>query len=143
MNPDHEIEQFWYSFKKSMENFYYSLNNNIGLDRPIKIWSNNLNCLQKEKKYEEIENYIIEYISLYAIDIMRKGDNYNGRILFTNIKRWNKLSKKYKIGINENNGINVNYYNIVFLLFDIYIIMTKNGLENLNIIFIKVIFYTF
>ena len=92
-NVDHEIEQFWLGFKTSMINFY-KVNN---VQRPIHTWCDNLNELQSIKEYEEIESCITKYISLYAIDLMRADDFYNIGILNTNIKRWDKISNKYKI----------------------------------------------
>ena len=61
-NIDYDIEQYWYGFKKSMNNFYDSCN---GLNRPIEKWSYFLNTCQKNKDYNKIEEYIIYYISLY------------------------------------------------------------------------------
>lgn len=110
-NPDYHIELFWLNFKKSMIN-YYSIKN---LSRPIDYWSDELNKLQKLKKYNLIQNKIKNYISLFAIDLMRNLEHYHIRILFTNIKRWNKLS------ILNNFQSNLeNYHNIIFLLLDIY-----------------------
>ena len=92
-NVDYDIEQFWLGFKTSMFNFY----RNRDIKRPINIWSDNLNALQSLKEYESIEVNITKYISLYAIDLMRANDFYSIGILNTNIKRWDKISKKYKI----------------------------------------------
>lgn len=129
--PDYEIEQFWFSYKKSMYNFYYGFENiesynkkeNLKLYRPIDLWCDYLNGLQLIKKYEEIEENIHNYMSLYAIDLMRNNDNYHCGILQTNIKRWNHISNKYKISSNDGK-----YYNLVFALLDIYI-----SLKNANI----------
>ena len=48
IDPDREIEYFWYGFKNSMINFYkyYKLN------RPIEHWSNELNQLKKKKNMD-------------------------------------------------------------------------------------------
>jgi len=120
-NCDYEIEQFWLGFKNSMNNFY---NNNI-INRPIKCWSNNLNNLQSKKKYEEIEKSITKYISLYALDLMRIDNGYNINILNTNIKRWDKISAKYKIFSNRKNynkGCN-----LITTLLDIYRLLLIKG----------------
>ena len=93
MEVDHDIEQFWLNFKKSLYNFY----NKINLNRPIDDWCFYLNKLQSEKAYLEIEQCIIKYISLFAIDLMRLHDSYNINILNTNIKQWDKISNKHKI----------------------------------------------
>jgi hypothetical protein len=110
---DYYIEQFWLDFKKSMINFYniYKI-----ISRPINIWSNKLNELQKKQKYLLIETHIRDYISLYAIDVLRFYDNYHMGILITNIKRWNTLVSK----MNNFETSETKYINIVFLLIDIY-----------------------
>ena len=114
-NPDKFIEEFWLHFKKSMINYYKTTKL-----RPIDEWSNKLNYYQSKKNYIEIEKHILNYISLYAIDLMRddliRNDiNYHMNILVTNIKRWKKVLKNYDSIIVEND-----YYNIIFLLIDIY-----------------------
>ena len=110
--PDYEIEQFWLGLKDSMINFY----TNKTLKRPIHKWSKYLNILQKKEKYEDIEINIRNYISLYGIDLMRHMDFYHFGILKTNIKRWNNISYHYGF----NNEESKKYYNIIFLLIDIY-----------------------
>lgn len=111
MNPDHEIELFWLHFKQSMNNFYC----NNDFKRPIIEWSDNLNNLQKDKQYELIEKCIKNYISLYGIDLIKYQSNYNLNILKTNIKRWNVIAVKYNFNDNDKK-----YFNIIFLLIDIY-----------------------
>lgn len=88
MCPDEEIEQFWYYFKNSMNNFYKSSQLPI---RPIEIWSKNLNNLQSKKDYNNINHCIKLYMTLYAIDIMRQCDDYHTNIFKSNIKRWNNI----------------------------------------------------
>lgn len=120
-NVDYEIEQFWFGFKNSMNNFYKDQN----VNRPIKFWSDNLNYLQSKKKYEEIEHCITKYISLYALDLMRIDSGYNISILNTNIKRWDKISEKYKIFSSRksyNKGCN-----LITTLLDIYKILSSKG----------------
>lgn len=92
-NVDYEIEQFWLGFKDSMINFYKKAQ----IERPILEWSKYLNKLQSEKKYDIIEHCITKYISLYAMDLMRSNNFYYINILNSNIKRWDKISNKYKI----------------------------------------------
>ena len=70
---DQKIEEFWLGLKTSMLNFY----NNCVIKRPIDTWSNNLNVFQKHKNYSSIEKHIINYISLYALDLMRFHDEYH------------------------------------------------------------------
>ena len=116
MNPDYMIEKFWLDFKQSMINFY---NAHHMPPRPYNIWSENLNKLQQEAKYEIIETNIRDYISLYAIDVLRFQSNYHMGILVTNIRRWNDISTKYNFNSPEK------YVNMIFLLVDIYNILTN------------------
>jgi hypothetical protein len=110
--PDYEIEKFWYGLKNSMINFYRNKN----IKRPINNWSNKLNILQSKEQYEEIEENIRNYISLYGIDVMRHMEIYHLNILKTNIKRWNVISPQFGfVKLNSKK-----YYNIIFLLIDIY-----------------------
>jgi hypothetical protein len=126
-NVDYDIEQFWLGFKTSMINFY----NTQLITRPIINWSNHLNSLQSEKKYEEIEHCITKYISLYALDLMRIDSGYNIGILNTNIKRWDKISNKYKIFSSRtsyNKGCN-----LITTLLDIYTLLTNKDKLNRQI----------
>ena len=107
MNPDHHIEDFWLSFKTSMINFY---NQYKYIKRPIDYWSDNLNKLQKNKDYQSIEVNIRDYMSLYAIDLLRCNSTYHVGILTTNIKRWNIISES------RFDMCDIKYINIVFLL---------------------------
>ena len=127
LNVDYEIEHFWLGLKSSMINFYKNKN----LNRPIQLWSNHLNSLQEAKLYDEIENCITKYISLYAIDLMRVDNGYNIGILNTNIKRWDKISVKYKITSNKKN-INKGC-NLITTLFDIYTVLSNKKKLDRNI----------
>lgn len=108
--PDVHIEHFWLSFKQSMYNFY---------EHHAKPFSSTeissfLNLLQRECKYNEIEQTIRDHITTYALDIIRQNDTYHAHILATNIKRWNEISSSVF-------HINVpTYYNRVYMLFDLY-----------------------
>lgn len=113
MSPDCHIEEYWLFFKQSMSNFY---NITHVSPRPIQMWSDNLNLLQSTKQYEMIEHSIRDYMSLYAIDILRHCNNYHINILLSNIKKWNILSLKYNFASNDM----TKYHNIIFLLVDIY-----------------------
>ena len=125
MEVDHEIEQFWLTFKCSLHNFYNF--STVKFTRPIEKWCVHLNNLQKIQEYGKIEEAIIKYISLYAIDLMRVHDTDNMNILASNIKRWDVISRKYKIfSCTENEACN-----IIFVLTDIYItLMTKGKLNH-------------
>jgi hypothetical protein len=114
INEDYMIEEFWLDFKKSMINFY---NDFKILSRPINIWSNKLNEMQQKKEYMLIESNIRDYMSLYAIDLLRNNSGYHIHILITNIKRWNTIAKNNsKFDIQSDSK----YINIVFLLIDLY-----------------------
>lgn len=139
---DYDIETFWLGFKQSMINFYKK--NNVILSRPIDKWCEELNNLQVKKKYIDIENSIIKKICLYAIDLLRCHDDYNINILTTNIKRWDKISIKYKfyrniINCNNNNNNNKKSYedkkacNFVIILVEIYNIILKKNIENKSV----------
>jgi hypothetical protein len=119
-NIDYEIEQYWYGLKKSMINFY---NAQPDLKRPIEKWSDFLNICQKNQEYNKIEEYIIYYISLYANDLMRTKTDYSINILYTNIKRWDKISNKYKIYNSKENP----FINLSFLLLEFYISFLKHS----------------
>ena len=111
-----------------MINFY----KNSTIKRPIKLWSEQLNDFQKEEKYIDIENNIRNYISLYAIDLMRNLDSYHMNILVTNIKRWNRISTDY--GFKKSDD----YHNIIFLLVDIYKNLMNETDKNIDTIFSQV-----
>ncbi len=116
MNPDYHIEQFWFSFKTSMDNFYKEYKCS---PRPIIFWSNYLNELQKIRDYHNIEINIRDYMSLYAIDLLRNNSHYHIGILNTNLKRWNKIStKRFEFCDSK-------YINTVFLLLDIYEVLIQ------------------
>uniref|UniRef100_A0A6C0BTN4 Uncharacterized protein n=1 Tax=viral metagenome TaxID=1070528 RepID=A0A6C0BTN4_9ZZZZ len=123
MNEDHDIEQFWLSFKQSMLNFYGITEHNI-LKRPIEKWSDSLNSLQREKRYTDIEESIKHYISLYAMDLIRCCNHYHMRILNTNINRWNKVAANNKCLQEDDEKT---YFNCVFMLIDICLSMLENG----------------
>ena len=135
---DYKLEDFYINFKQSMINFY----KDHSVTRPIKLWSDRLNDLQRKKDYKKIHSLIIKIISLYAIDLMRTCNLYHSGILETNIKRFNLVSKetmeegKYTIQLIEYN------LNIVFLLFDIFRSVSKDAsLDELKPLFVQVELY--
>jgi hypothetical protein len=113
LQTDYYIEKFWLDFKQSMDNFY-SINKTFC--RPIKYWSDKLNELQTNKNYDSIEKNIRDYMSLYAIDLLRTNSEYHINILISNIKRWNSIASQ----LNRFEKSESKYINIVFLLIDIY-----------------------
>jgi hypothetical protein len=122
--PDHHIEQFWLSFKQSMENFY-GLKEYSVLRRPIKKWSDQLNLLQGQHRYADIEEAIMQYISLYAMDLLKLCNHYYINILTTNIKRWNKVANTFKCEFGEKDT--KSYYNCVFMLLDVCHSLLEHG----------------
>lgn len=114
LNPDFEIEEFWYGFKQSMINYYQYIYKKEKITE-IKEWSKKLNILQSEKRYEDIEINIQKYIINYAFDLIKNNAEYYPNILLSNIKRWNKISNKYNFNNIENES-----YNIMYKLFNIY-----------------------
>ena len=133
---DYYIEKYWLDFKKSMNNFYSEIKNTI--HRPINYWSDKLNELQKNKCYDLIEINIRNYMSLYAIDLLRTFSLYHMGILITNIKRWNTISNNSKFEINNYTNSEPRFINIVFLLIDIFNNLTNKCTtdnEELKIIF--------
>ncbi len=122
--PDHHIEQFWLSFKQSMNNFY-GLKEYAVLLRPIQKWSTQLNLLQGQRRYADIEEAIMQYISLYAMDLLKVCNLYYINILTTNIKRWNKVANTFKCEFGEKDT--KSYYNCVFMLLDVCHLLLDNG----------------
>lgn len=118
--PDHDIEQFWLSFKQSMTNFY-SLK--LLPSRDIQSWSDTLNQLQSSQRYSRIEKQIYNYITLYGLDLLRSGSRYNLGILITNIRRWDKVAAKHKILHSTHED------NIVTILLEIAASFIKSGTE--------------
>ena len=134
---DYELEEFYLSFKQSMINFY----KRHSFSRPITGWSERLNHLQNKKKYNEIQKLIVKIISLYSIDLMRTCDGYNGGILETNIKRFNRICEN--INALEDTVELIKYdSNIVFLLFDIFrSVINTVGIDELRPLFVQVELY--
>tara|TARA_B100000795_G_scaffold266519_1_gene249821 strand:+ start:74 stop:697 length:624 start_codon:yes stop_codon:yes gene_type:complete len=137
-NIDYDLEVFYINFKQSMINFYQ----NKSFSRPINQWSERLNVLQKNKDYENIYKLIIKIISLYSIDLMRMCDDYHTGILETNIKRFNRVSKKTMADGKYTIDLISYKKNVVFLLFDIFRYIIKNeGIDILKPLFIQVELY--
>ncbi len=99
-----------------MQNFYKEYKCS---PRPIIYWSEYLNKLQKKRDYHNIEINIRDYMSLYAIDLLRNNASYHIGILTTNIKRWNIISTR-RFEFCESK-----YINTVFLLLDMYEALIK------------------
>lgn len=135
---DYELEEFYIGFKQSMINFYQR----HSITRPIKAWSERLNTLQEKQNYKKIHELIVKIISLYAIDIMRTCDCYNSGILETNIKRFNRVSKKTMEDGKYTIELITYDSNIVFLLYDIFRSVSKtDSLEELKPLFVQIELY--
>lgn len=124
---DKKIEEFWLGLKQSMLNFY----NNCVIKRPIDTWSSKLNVFQQNKNYNSIEKNVINYISLYALDLMRFHDEYHIRILVTNMRRWDKISINLKIVDPKSDQ----FSNIVLFMLDIYHSLLKYDTREYQFIF--------
>lgn len=119
-NPDKDIEIFWLGFKQSIINFM----NKHNLEIPIQSWSSILNWYQEKKDYSNIKKHIQIFISYYCIYIFKVTDSYNTSILWSNVKRWNKINEKFLLEDND-----LYYFSIYHMLLDIY----KSLLSNNNI----------
>jgi len=121
-NPDKELEFFWLGFKNSIQTF---------LDddgkKEIEELSNQLNNLQKDEKYDEIEIFIKNHVEKIGYKMIEKNNGYWANILNTNIKRWIKLLKK---DIFETD-------NVFYILFGIFN-NCKSGNKNQSITYEKV-----
>ena len=96
-----------------MKNFYKS---NGLKNKNIQLWSDKLNEYKKDKNYSLIEQSIKEYMTVYAIEIMKYdkfSDCFHSSILATNIKRWNKISNKFHFENLEKNKQ-------IFILFEAF-----------------------
>lgn len=123
-DPDYDIEYFWYGFKQSMINYYIKHNLNY---IHIYEWSNILNKLKINKNYNDIENSIREYISIYAKCILKHSYDlsyYDDDILISNIKRWNKISFNYNFDKSHRH----NRLLIIFLV----LLEIKKSKKNIN-----------
>ena len=87
--PDYDLEQYWYQIKQSMINFYRDVPNLIR--RPIEVWSNELNLLQLEKRYKQIEKSIYRIHILYMLDLVKAHHLYHAYLFHTNLNRWNSI----------------------------------------------------
>lgn len=85
--PDNKLEFFWLTFKDSIQN-YLSESELTDLAEV----SDNLNILQRQERYNEIEEFIKLHIERIGYGMMSKNDNYRLSHLETNLRRWNKLT---------------------------------------------------
>lgn len=93
--PDKHIEEVWYGIKTAFINAYQQSNKIIPMD--LDEISENLNELQSNKNYQEIEkNIVITIGKMCRFYISDRISVYNCHILDVQIKRWNKVTEKYK-----------------------------------------------
>jgi hypothetical protein len=98
-NPDKDYEFFWLTFKNSV--IPYLGSNSIN----IKKFSNMLNDLQKEKKYDDIRENISDFMYI-NIDIIAKHILRSSCfVLFmrcnVNIARWGKIDNEFACDISD------------------------------------------
>ncbi|VVU94335.1 hypothetical protein CPAV1605_57 [seawater metagenome] len=132
--PDALIEEFWYGLKTSMQNFYKNTKNNAG-KKQVEDWSRELNKLQEDQNYDEIEYKVREYIALFALHPLKECNSYHMGILFTNIKRWNRISNKFQFKpakLKDNSILSITR---IYMLIDIYKSITTMNLNVLQLLF--------
>jgi hypothetical protein len=86
-NPDKEIEYFWLTFKNSIFNY---LNKSEQIE--INILSDELNKLQCEQQYPDIEQYIKSHIECIGYNMIKNNDHHKINHLDTNIRRWKNIT---------------------------------------------------
>jgi hypothetical protein len=119
-DPDYLMESIWFTVNCSMQKFYRQIKQKHCIDK----WSVILNKLNEEKKYEDIAKNIMNFFAIFLIDYMKNYnlivDNiYDGNIILTNIKRWEKESLKISINKLDNYNTIINYFKIFIAIFKI------------------------
>ena len=115
-NPDKHLEYFWLNFKDAIFNVL-----DDDEKRDITMLSNKLNILQKDKKYDDIKDFIEEHFQKFGWRYMRRTF-YNKDDTFINIKKWKKIYNKTILNKN---------YTKFDILFDIYIsVYNKNNTKD-------------
>lgn len=84
---DTEFENFWFTLKRNMLNFYKD-------EKKIGEWSDKLNSLKLDRKYNEIQVEILEYLCIMAIDMINNYNLRKAEIFLVNLKRWEKIVNK-------------------------------------------------
>lgn len=101
---DKDFEDFWFTLKRNMINYYHKENK-------IEKWSEYLNILKKDKNYYQIQMEILLYLEQMSEDLIKKFDYRIAEIFHTNLKRWNKI-------INFSNFLNNNEFKNYIYRFD-------------------------
>ena len=121
---DKDIEVFWLDFKKIAYIFIEKNNLDISIDE----WSIILNDYKESNKIDDIIKNIQIFISLFFIYIFKQKDSYNTSILWSHVKKWNKINKNLYI-------YNKYYFTVSYLLLDLYNCILINNLSKSNEIF--------
>jgi hypothetical protein len=135
-NIDKELEIFWLGFKTSIINFINQINHISYIRREstilsLNIISNKLNILQAKYDYRNIEKLIQKYIIHYGYLICKYANYYYINIFDTNVKRWNKISKNYKIEINKFCVIDkLNKKNLFYIIYKILFSIQNYNIKN-------------
>jgi hypothetical protein len=86
-SPDYHLEDFWFTYKCSLENFYKQY---VLIQRPLHYWYKTLNLYKSCKQYDKIQKSILNYMTLQLIDTIRMKNKHHMSILRDNIKRYQK-----------------------------------------------------
>ncbi len=103
------IKQFWQEAGQSMMGNFYRRYNIF--ERPIDDWNKHIKALTTGP--EDLQETIQDYLTLFAIDVLRRQCTYTIGILGSNLKRWHLL--------HQGNG------NIVFFLVELHQTLTKGA----------------
>ncbi len=87
-NPDWQLEEFWMTFKDQ----FYRLLNKEEKDQVDKI-SEELNDLQRKKKYKQIQQYIVNQFDSIAIKVLRSREKSTNHSILSYFNRWDRISK--------------------------------------------------
>lgn len=111
-NKDKEYEYFWYGFKNSMLSYNPTPISQSIIDE----YSIHLNKLQQFKEYTKIKLSIKYYILNFIDYIIKSSNLHYCNILYSNIKRWNKISS---------NEYTITGKDIKYCYFKLYILSLK------------------
>jgi hypothetical protein len=84
---DTEFENFWFTLKRNMLNYYND-------EKKINEWSKILNALKEQREYQEIQIQILQYLCVMATDLVYNFNSRIADIFFVNLKRWYKIISK-------------------------------------------------
>ena len=100
-NQDYDIELWWYGFKNLLTNYFSFIEiNNMSINKSINDLSEELNNLQKEKKYLDIYTKIYDFVILFFTNFVNNKSpitKYNYELLITWLKRYNTIDYIKKI----------------------------------------------